>query len=90
MKLIALLVAFAASLASATDTTQMELSCEQRLAQIPKIIDEATFQRAARFAASPAARRAAPLRPVSPPQELAIAVRPVPTFRRGGMRPKRA
>ncbi|KAK7235516.1 hypothetical protein SO694_00069192 [Aureococcus anophagefferens] len=68
MKLIALLVAFAASLASATDTTQMELSCEQRLAQIPKIIDEATFQRA----------------------ELAIAVRPVPTFRRGGMRPKRA
>ena len=60
MKLIKLLVAFAASLASATDTTQMELSCEQRLAQIPKIIDEATFQRAVRFAASPAARRAAP------------------------------
>ena len=29
----------------------MELSCEQRLAQIPKIIDEATFQRAVRFAA---------------------------------------
>ena len=66
MKLIALLVAFAASLASATDTTQMELSCEQRLAQIPKIIDEATFQRAARFAASPAARRAAPPRPFPP------------------------
>ena len=90
MKLIALLVAFAASLASATDTTQMELSCEQRLAQIPKIIDEATFQRAVR---SPRPRRPAAPRPHArfpPPQELAIAVRPVPTFRRGGMRPKRA
>ena len=60
MKLIALLVAFAASLASATDTTQMELSCEQRLAQIPKIIDEATFQRAVR---SPRPRRPAAPRP---------------------------
>ena len=52
-----LLLAGLAALAAATDTTPMELSCEKRVQNIPRVIDEATFQRAVR---APRPRRNAP------------------------------
>ena len=59
-----LLLAGLAALAAATDTTPMELSCEKRVQNIPRVIDEATFQRAVR---APRPRRNAPRpRPPTP------------------------